>query len=48
MRRMLGWFLFLCLTPCMVLGAIAFLLCDATAYGWRQIEEFLEDWERNA
>ena len=44
MKRALGFVLFLSMTPLMALGSVAYLLCDATAYGWRITKEWLDAW----
>ena len=39
-----GWCLFLLMTPLMAVGAVAYVLCDAVAYGWRMASEWFDAW----
>lgn len=43
MKRVFGWVGFAVLTPCIVIGMLAYFLCDAFVFGWKQAEEWLDD-----
>lgn len=43
-KRTFGWCLFLLMTPLMAVGAVAYVLCDAVAYGWRMASEWFDAW----
>ena len=43
-RLILGFMLFVLVSPLIVLGAVAYLIADATVYGWNLAEEIMEDW----
>lgn len=45
MKRVFGWVGFAVLTPCIVIGALAYFVVDAVVFGWNHAEQWLEDWD---
>ena len=43
-KRLFGAALFTLMTPLMALGAVAYVLCDAVAFGWRMASEWFDAW----
>lgn len=43
MKRVFGWVGFVVLTPCVVIGALAYFIADACVFGWRTAQEWLDD-----
>ena len=45
MKKPIGWALFALLLPVIFMGAVAYLISDASVYGWRIMSDWLEDWD---
>jgi hypothetical protein len=43
-KKVFGWALFTLMTPLMALGAVAYVVCDAVAFGWRVTSEWFDAW----
>lgn len=43
-KQIIGYAFFLLLSPCVVLGAVVYLIADAVVYGWKTAEEMMEGW----
>jgi hypothetical protein len=42
MKKPIGWVLFALLLPVIFMGAVAYLIADASVYGWRIMSDWLE------
>ena len=45
MKRIVGWCIFLSVTPFVICGFLAYLITDAAVAGWTFAKRMVEEWD---